>query len=67
MFHLIWIRRSLLVELTKREFSGKYKGSFAGFTWSFLQPLCLLAVYTLAFGVILKSRWGFSGDTGEIK
>lgn len=57
--------RGLLVELTKREFLGRYKGSFGGVAWSFAQPLFLLTVYTLAFGVILKARWGLAGDTAD--
>ena len=61
----LWRHRSLLFELIKREFSGRYRGSFGGIVWSFLQPLFLLSVYTIAFGVILKSRWGFSGGTAE--
>lgn len=55
--------RSLMHVLVKREFAGRYRGSFGGLLWSFVQPLFLLGVYTLAFGVILKTRWGFSGST----
>lgn len=65
MIILTWRNRSLLLELTKREFSGKYRGSFGGIFWSFAQPLFMLAVYTIAFGVILKARWGFSGSTAD--
>jgi lipopolysaccharide transport system permease protein len=61
----LWRHRSLVVALTKREFSGRYRGSFGGLVWSFAQPLALLSVYTLAFGVILKARWGFSGSTAD--
>lgn len=57
--------RELVWELVKREFSGRYRGSFGGVIWSFAQPLFLLAVYTVAFGVILKARWGFSGSTTD--
>jgi len=53
--------RSLVLELIKREFLGRYQGSFGGIFWSFIQPLFLLIVYTMAFGVILKNRWGGSG------
>jgi lipopolysaccharide transport system permease protein len=60
-----WRHRHLLLELVKREFSGRYRGSFGGIAWSFAQPLFLLAVYTVAFGVILRARWGFSGGTGD--
>jgi len=65
MLRTLWRHRALVAELTRREFSGRYRGSFGGVAWSFVQPLFLLAVYTLAFGVILKARWGFGGGTGE--
>ena len=55
----------LVRELVRREFSGRYHGSFGGVAWSFAQPLFLLAVYTFAFGVVLKARWGFSGGTAD--
>ena len=55
----------LTLELTKREFSSRYQGSLGGIVWSFIQPLFLLAIYTLAFGVILKARWSFSENTTE--
>ncbi len=61
----LWRHRSLVLELTKREFSGRYRGSFGGIVWSFAQPLFLLSVYTIAFGVILKARWSFSGSTAD--
>lgn len=59
----LWQHRSLVLELTKREFSGRYRGSFGGLLWSFVQPLFMLGIYTIAFGVILKTRWGFAGST----
>jgi lipopolysaccharide transport system permease protein len=65
IFVAIWRHRNLVFELTKREFSGRYRGSFGGILWSFFHPLFLLSVYTISFGVIFKSRWGFSGDTTE--
>lgn len=65
VFQVVWRHRSLVLELVKREFSGRYRGSFGGVFWSLAQPLFMLSVYTLAFGVILKTRWGFSGDTKD--
>lgn len=65
LFISLWRHRSLVLELTKREFGGRYRGSFGGIVWSFAQPLFLLTVYTIAFGVILKARWGFSGSTAD--
>jgi lipopolysaccharide transport system permease protein len=60
-----WRHSGLFVELTKREFSGRYRGSFAGILWAFVQPLFLLSVYTVAFGIILKARWGLSETTAD--
>ena len=65
MSALAWRHRALVAELAKREFTGRYRGSFGGLAWSFAQPLFLLAVYTVAFGVILQMRWGFAGGTGD--
>lgn len=65
MIKLIFTHRSLVWELIKREFSGRYQGSFGGLVWSFIHPLFLLTVYTIAFGVILKAKWGFSGSTTD--
>ena len=65
MWRTLWRHRALVVELARREFAGRYRGSFGGVAWSFAQPLFLLAVYTLAFGVILKTQWGFAGGTGD--
>jgi lipopolysaccharide transport system permease protein len=65
MLRTLWRHRALVFELAKRDFAGRYNGSFGGVAWSFAQPLFLLAVYTVAFGVILKARWGFSGGTAD--
>lgn len=65
LFKALIQHRSLVLELTKREFTGRYRGSFGGIVWSFVQPLFLLSIYTVAFGAILKTRWGSSGGTAE--
>lgn len=65
MFTTLYQYRSLVFELIKREFTGRYHGSFGGIVWSFFQPLFLLSVYTIAFGIILKTRWGGTGSTAE--
>ena len=65
MFPTLWRHRALVLELARRDFSGRYQGSLGGAAWSFAQPLFLLAVYTLAFGVIFQARWGFGGGTAN--
>jgi lipopolysaccharide transport system permease protein len=49
--------RSLIFELTKREVIGRYKGSFIGIGWSFVNPLIMIAVYTFVLSIVLKARW----------
>lgn len=49
--------KSLIVELTKREILGRYRGASFGLLWALISPFLMLAVYSLAFGNILKSRW----------
>jgi len=54
--------RNLIVQMTKREVVGRYKGSIMGLAWSFFNPVFMLVVYTFVFSVIFKSRWG-SGES----
>lgn len=39
---------------TLRDALGRYRGSLFGLGWSFLNPLLMLAVYTIAFGTIFQ-------------
>lgn len=48
--------RELLKNNVKKEIGGKYKKSFLGILWSFLNPLLQIAVYALVFQVILRSN-----------
>ncbi|MDX1630237.1 MAG: ABC transporter permease [Thermoanaerobaculia bacterium] len=50
--------RGLLLILTGRELKARYRGSFLGFFWSLVNPLLLLAVYTLVFDIVFQARWG---------
>ncbi|MEI7037517.1 ABC transporter permease [Fulvimonas yonginensis] len=54
--------RSLVAELTRREIHGKYRGANFGMLWALFSPFLMLAVYSLAFGNILKSRWPQIGE-----
>lgn len=46
--------RDLWVNLTLRELRGKYKRSVLGWTWSLLNPLATMAIFTVVFSVLLK-------------
>ena len=54
--------RQLIVQMTRREVVGRYKGSIMGLAWSFFNPVFMLAVYTFVFSVIFKSHWVGAGD-----
>jgi lipopolysaccharide transport system permease protein len=61
----LWKNRQLILQMTKREVIGRYKGSVIGVMWSFLNPLFLLVIYTFVFSVVFKARWG--GEVPESK
>lgn len=61
----LWHNRALIVQMSKRDVVGRYKGSLMGLLWSFLNPLLMLAVYTFFFAVVFKSRWGVVPGGGE--
>lgn len=48
----------LIIQIAKRNIYSRYKGSSLGVLWSLLNPLFLLAVYTLVFGFAFKTKWG---------
>lgn len=55
--------RFLIAQLARREVSGRYRGSFLGGLWMFLEPLLRLAIYSFVFGTVLRVRW--SGPEGS--
>ncbi len=50
--------RGLLFTLTSRELKARYRGSLLGFLWSLVNPLLLLAVYTIVFDLVFRNRAG---------
>lgn len=47
--------RQLLKSNVRKEIRGKYKGSFLGVLWSFVNPLLMTLVYAIVFPFLLKS------------
>ena len=43
------------MNIFRRELHGKYRGSFLGLIWTLINPLALVAVYTLVFSLLLKA------------
>ena len=61
----LWRNRQLIAQMSKREVAGRYKGSALGLTWSFFNPVLMLAVYTFVFSVVFKARWGIGGEESK--
>lgn len=55
VFKNLYQYRELLKTTIKKEIRGKYKNSFLGVLWSFLNPLLQIIVYAVVFQLILKN------------
>lgn len=62
----LWGNRDLIRQLVIRDLAQKYRGSFLGILWSFINPLFLLLVYSFVFSVVFKSRWQGQGDSASL-
>jgi lipopolysaccharide transport system permease protein len=47
-------RRTLIIQLVKRDFQQRYIGSAAGWLWGLIHPLVLLASYVFIFDICLR-------------
>ncbi len=54
----LWRFRALIQALVQRHIATRYRGSLLGFLWSFLNPLCLMGVYTLVFSYYMRFDGG---------
>jgi lipopolysaccharide transport system permease protein len=50
-------RIELLLELVRRDVRSRYRGSFLGVTWTLLNPLIFMIVYSLVFGKFLHVHY----------
>lgn len=50
----LWDYRTLVANLANRQIRSQFKQSFFGNLWSLINPVATLAVYTVAFGMILN-------------
>jgi lipopolysaccharide transport system permease protein len=66
MANSLWRHRELILQMTRREVLGRYKGSAMGLLWSFFNPVLMLTVYTFVFSVVFNARWS-SGSESRIQ
>lgn len=55
MIKYLYEYRELLKSNIKKDIRGKYKGSFLGVLWSFVNPLLSVLVYAIVFPFILRN------------
>jgi ABC-type polysaccharide/polyol phosphate export permease len=53
--------RELLGNLFRRDLQAKYRGSALGVLWTVANPIMLMGVYLLVFGVVWKSNFATGG------
>ena len=63
MFKEIYKYRELLKTNIRKEIRGKYKGSFLGVLWSFINPLLQVIVYALIFPLVMKNGGSYKDYT----
>ena len=56
MFESINEKKFLLKQLVKRDLTSKYKDSFLGVIWSFINPLCIMLIFTAIFSVLFRGQ-----------
>jgi len=48
--------RELVKNLVARDLKARYKNSFLGFAWCLVNPLMMMAVFTVVFGILMRNN-----------
>jgi lipopolysaccharide transport system permease protein len=61
----LWTRRELIAQFTRRNIELKHRGSRLGAFWALINPLSMLVLYYVLFGVIYETKFHvLPGETG---
>lgn len=52
----LWAYRSFILGSVKREFQSTYRNSILGATWTVLNPLAMIVVYTVIFAQVMRTK-----------
>ena len=63
VFKDLYNYRELLKTSIKKDIGGKYKNSFLGVLWSFINPLLQILVYALIFPLVMKNGGSYKDYT----
>lgn len=61
-----WKHRQLIRKFVLREIAGRYRGSVGGLSWSLVQPMAMLFVYTFVFSVVFRARWTAQNEVAGV-
>ena len=56
MAKALWTYRGFILGSVKREFQSKYRNSLLGAGWTVLNPLAMIAVYTVIFAQVMQAK-----------
>jgi lipopolysaccharide transport system permease protein len=56
MLRGLWAYRGFVLGSVRREFQAKYSNAVLGAAWSLLSPLAMIAVYTVIFAEVMRSK-----------
>lgn len=56
MLLALWAYRGFILGSVKREFQSKYRNSLLGATWTVINPLAMIFVYTVIFSEVMRAR-----------
>ena len=59
--------RHIIRQFTRREVLGRYRGSYMGIFWTFLNPLLLLAIFTVVFKFIFHAKFTGNPQRGFVR
>lgn len=59
----LWGRRQLIGQFTRRNIELRHRGSRLGAFWALINPLTMLALYYVIFGVIYNTQFRGQGET----
>ncbi len=50
----LFVYREMLISLVRKDLRTRYRGSFLGFLWTFINPLMMLVIYSIVFSYIFR-------------
>jgi len=56
MVKALWAYRGFIQGSVKREFQSKYRNSLLGAAWNIINPLAMIAVYTIIFAQVMQAK-----------